>query len=144
MVTRQDTDRVRIVIQDPLDAAAYSIPAFCMEVRPEAPLGRAQVPLASVGVPSGWASAVAQRTGGSGSSPSGSLPLAGQKLFPPPRASLLASMVTLATIAFSSREDPANPIVSTEARVATTNSLPLAPHPCRIPRRHWSRRVRPG
>jgi len=41
VVTRQDTDGVRIIIQDPLDAAAYSIPASCMEVPLEAPLGRA-------------------------------------------------------------------------------------------------------
>jgi len=51
VVTRHDTERVRIVIKDPLDAAAYSIPASCMAVPSEAPLGRAQVPLASVGVP---------------------------------------------------------------------------------------------
>jgi len=50
VVTRRDTDGVRIIIQDPFDAAAYSIPASCMAVPPEAPLGRAQVPLASVGV----------------------------------------------------------------------------------------------
>jgi len=127
VVTRQDTDRVRIVIQDPLDAAAYSIPAFCMEVRPEAPLGRAQVPLASVGVPSGWASAVAQRTGGSGCSPLSGLLLPGHQLFPPPRASPLASPVTLATTAPLSRADPATPVVRSVARVATANRLPLAP-----------------
>jgi len=69
VVTLHDTDGVRIVIQDHLDSAAYSIPASCMAVPAEAPLGRAQVPLASVGVPSGWVSAVAQRTGGSGSCP---------------------------------------------------------------------------
>jgi len=126
LVTRHDTDEVRIVIQDPLDAAAYSIPASCMEVPEEAPLGRAQVPLESVGVPSGWASAVAQRTGGSGSSPLSGLPLPGHQLVPPARASLLASPVTLATTAPSSRADPANPVVSTVARVATANRLPLA------------------
>jgi len=87
VVTRHDTDGVRIVTQDPLDAAAYSIPASCMAVPPEAPLGRAQVPLASVGVPSGWASAVAQRTSGCGSSPLGGLPLPGHQLVPPPGAS---------------------------------------------------------
>ena len=59
VVTRHDTDGARIVIQDPLDAAAYSIPASSMAVPAEPPLGRAQVPLASVGVPSGRASAVA-------------------------------------------------------------------------------------
>jgi len=37
---------------------------------------------------------VAQRTGGSGSSPLGGLPLLGHQLVPPPRASLLASPVT--------------------------------------------------
>ena len=72
-MTRQDADGVRIVIQNPLDAAAYSMPASCMAVPPEAPQGRAQVPLASFGIPSGWASAVAQRTDGSGSSPLGCL-----------------------------------------------------------------------
>jgi len=118
---------VRIVIQDPLDAAAYSIPASYIAVPVEPPLGRAQVPLASVGVPSGWASAVAQRTGGSGSLPLGGLPLPGHHLMPPPRASLLASPVTLATTAPSSRTDPATPVVSTVARVATANRLPLAP-----------------
>jgi len=119
--------RVRIVIQDPLDAAAYSIPASCMAVPPEAPLGRAQVPIASVRVPSAWAFAVVQRTGGSGSSPLGGLPLPGHELVPPPRASLLASPVTLATTAPSSRADPATAVVSTVARVATANRLPLAP-----------------
>ena len=127
VVTRHDTDGVRMVIQDPLDAAAYSIPASCMAVPPEAPRRRAQVPLASVGVPSGWASAVAQRTGGSGSSPLAGLPLPGHQLVPPPRASLLASPVTLATTAPSSRADPATPVVSTVARVATANRLPLPP-----------------
>jgi len=127
VVTRNDTDGVRIVIQDPLDAAAYSISASRMAVPPEAPLCRAQAPLASVGVPSGWASAVAQRTGGSGSSPYGGLPLPGHQLVPPPRASLLANPVTLATTAPSSRADPATPVVSTVARVATANRLPLAP-----------------
>jgi len=112
VVTRHDTDGVRIVIQDPLDAAAYSIPASCMAVPAQPPLGLAQVPLASVGVPSGWASAVAQRTGGSGSSPLGGLPLPGHQLMPPPRASLLASPVTLATTAPSSRTDSATPVVS--------------------------------
>jgi len=46
---------------------------------------------------------------------------------PPPRASLLASPVTLATTAPSSRTDPATLVVSTVARVATANRLPLAP-----------------
>jgi len=127
VVTRHDTDGVRIVIQDPLDAAAYSSPASCMAVPAEAPLGLAQVPLASVGVPSGWASAVAQRTGGSGSSPSGGLPLPGHQLVPPPRASPLAGPVTLVTTAPSSRADPAIPVVSTVALVATANRFPLAP-----------------
>jgi len=127
VLTRHGTDGVRIVIQDPLDDAAYSIPASCMAVPPEAPLGRAQVPLASVGVPSGWASAVAQRTGGSGSSPLGGLPLPGHQLAPPPRASLLASPVTLATTAPSSRADPATTVLSTVARVATANRLPFPP-----------------
>jgi len=127
VVTRHDTDGVRIVIQDPLGAAAYSIPASCMAVPPKAPLGRAQGPLASVGVPSGLASAVAQRTGGSGSSPMDVLPLPGHQLVPPPRAHFLASPVALATIAPSSRADPANPVVSTVAGVATANRLPLAP-----------------
>jgi len=127
VVTRHGTDEVRIVIQDPLDAAACSIPASCMAVPPEAPLGRAQVPLASFGVPSGWASAVAQRTGGSGSSPLGVLPLPGHGLVPPPRAFPLASPVTLETTAPSSRADLATTVVSTVARVATANRLPLAP-----------------
>jgi len=127
MVTRHGTDRVRIVTQDPLDAAAHSIPASCMAIAPEAPLGRAQVPLASVGVPSEWASGVAQRTGGSGSSPLGGLPLPGHQLVPPPRTSHLASPVTLVTTALSSRADPATPVVSTVARVATANCLPLPP-----------------
>ena len=35
VVTRHNTDGVRIVIQDPLDAAAYSIPASCMAVPAE-------------------------------------------------------------------------------------------------------------
>jgi len=118
VVTRHGTDVVRIVMQDPLDAAAYSIPASCVAVPPEARLGRAQVPLASVGVPSGWASAVAQRTGGSGSLRLGGLPLPGHQLVPPPRASPLASPVTLATTAPSSRADPTTPVVSTVARVA--------------------------
>jgi len=83
VVTRHGTDGVRIVIQDPLDAAVYSIPASCMAVPPKAPLGRAQAPLASVGVPSGWAFAVAQRTGGSGSSPFGGPPIPGHQLVPP-------------------------------------------------------------
>jgi len=59
VVTRHDADGVRIVIQDPLDATEYPVPASCMAVPPEAPLGGAQVPLAFVGIPSGWASAVA-------------------------------------------------------------------------------------
>jgi len=127
VVTRHDADGVRIVIQDPLDAAAYSIPASCMAVPVEAPLGSAQVPLASVGVPSGWASAVAQRTGGSGSSPLDGLPLPGHELVPPPRASLLASPVTWAMTAPSCRADPATTVVSTVARAATANRLPLPP-----------------
>jgi len=127
VVTRHDTDGVRIVIQDPLEAAAYSIPASCMEVLPKAPLDHAQVPLASVGVPSGWASAVAQQTGGSGFSPMGGLPLPGHQLVPPPRASLLASPVALTTTAPSSRRDPATPVVTSVARAATANRLPLAP-----------------
>jgi len=127
VVTRHGTDGVRIVIQDPLDAAAYWIPASCMAVSPEAPLGRSQDPLASVGVPSGWASAVAQRTGGSGSSPFGGLPLPNHQLVPPPRASLLASPLTLATKAPSSRVDPATPVVSTLARVTTAIRLPSVP-----------------
>jgi len=126
-VTRQDADGVRIVIQNPLDAAAYSIPASCMAVPPEAPRGRAQVPLASFGIPSGWASAVAQRTDGSGSSPLGCLPLPGHQLVPPPRASLVASRVIFVTTAPSSRADPATPVVSAVARVATANRFPLAP-----------------
>jgi len=46
VVTRRDANGVRIVIQDPLDAAAYSIPASCTAVPANATLGRAQVPLA--------------------------------------------------------------------------------------------------
>jgi len=118
---------VRFVIQDPLNAAAYLIPAVFMAAPAEAPLGRAQIPLASVGVPSGWASAVAQRTGGSGCWPLGGLPLPGHELVPPPRAFLLTSPMTLATTVPSSRADPATPVVSTVARVATANRLPLAP-----------------
>jgi len=71
VVTRHGTDGVRIVIQDPPVAAAYAIPASCIAFPLEAPLGRAQVAFASVGVTSGLASAEAQRTGGSGSSPFG-------------------------------------------------------------------------
>jgi len=52
VVIWQDTDGVRIVFQDPLDAAASSIPASCMAVPPEVRLGRVHIPLASVGVPS--------------------------------------------------------------------------------------------
>jgi len=52
VVTRHDPDGVRIGIQDPLDTAAYSIPASCMAVPAKAPPARAQVPPASVGVPS--------------------------------------------------------------------------------------------
>jgi len=98
-----------------------------MSVPPEAPLCRAQVPLASVGIPSGWASAVAQRTGGSGSSPLRDLPLPGHQLVPPLRASLVASPVTLMPTAPSSWADPATPVVSTVARAATANRLLLAP-----------------
>jgi len=127
VVTRHDADGVRIVRQDPLDAATYLIPACCTAAPPEAPLSRAQVPLASVGFPSGWASTVAQRTGGSGSSPLGGLPLPIHQLVPPLRASLFASLVNLATTAPSSRADPVTPVVSTVARVATANRLPLAP-----------------
>jgi len=116
---------VRIVIQDPLDDAAYSIPAYCMAAPPEALLGPAQVLLASVEIPSGWASAVAQRAGGSGSSPLGGLPIAGHQLVPPPRASLAASPVTVITTVPSSRKDPATPVVSTVARVATATRFPL-------------------
>jgi len=127
VVTRHDPDGVRIVFQQPLIAAASSSPASCMAVPPEAPLGHAQVPLASVEVPSGWVSAVAQRSGGSGSSLSGSLPLPSHQLVPPPRASRLASRVTLETTAPSSWADLASPVVSTVARVATANRLALAP-----------------
>jgi len=127
VVTRNNTEGVRFVIQDPLDAAAYSILASCMAVPPEAPLGRAQSPRASVGVPSGCASAVAQRTGGSGSSPFGGLPLPGHQLVPPPRASCLTSPVTLVTTAPSSLADPATPVVNTVARGATANRLPSLP-----------------
>jgi len=127
VVTRQDADGVHIVIQDPLNAAAYSIPASCMAAPPEAPLGRAHVLLASVGIPSGWAFAVEQRTGGSSSSPLDGLPLSGHQLVPPPRASLFASPVTLATTARSSRAVPATPVVSTVALVASANSLPFPP-----------------
>jgi len=49
VMTRQDTDGVRTVIQDPLEAAAYSMPASFMEVAPEAPLSRARVRLAFLG-----------------------------------------------------------------------------------------------
>jgi len=127
VVTGHGTDGVRFVIQDALDVAAYSIPASCMVVPPEAPLGRLQVPLASFAVPSGFPSAVAQRTGDSGSSPTGGLPLQGQQLVRPPRASPLASPVAWATTALSSRAHPAAPVVITVARVATANRLPLAP-----------------
>jgi len=41
VVTGHDTEGVRIIIQDPLDAAAYSIPASFLAVPAEAPLGRA-------------------------------------------------------------------------------------------------------
>jgi len=98
-----------------------------MSVTPEAPLVLAQIPLAPVGIPSGWASAEAQRTGGSGSSPFGDLPLPGPELVLPPRASPIVSPVTLATTASSSRADPATPVMSTVARAATASRLPLAP-----------------
>jgi len=127
VVTRQDADGVRIFIQDPLKAAKFSIPASCMAPPPEAPLGRAQVPIASVGIPSGWASAVAQRTGPSGSSPLGGLSLSCHQLVPPPRVSLVASPVTFATKAPSSRADHVTTVVSTAAGVATANSLPVPP-----------------
>jgi len=98
-----------------------------MAAPPEAPVGRAQGPFASAGIPSGCASAVAQRTGGSGSSPLGGLPLSGHDLVPPPRASLVASPVTLASTAPSSLAGPATAVLNSVARVATANRLPLAP-----------------
>jgi len=117
---------VRIVIQGPLDAAAYLIPASCMAVPAEAPLGRAQVPLASVRGPVG----VGVRRGaanrsfwlfalGRSASPGSSV----GALSP---CFLLASPVTLATTAPSSLADPATPVVSTVTRVGTANRLPLA------------------
>jgi len=127
VVTRHGTDGVRIVIQDSLDAAACSVPASCMAVRPQVSLGRAQVPLASVGVQSEWASAMAQRSCVSGSSPWSGLPLPVHQLVPPSRASPVARPVTLATTAPSSRADPAPPVVSTVARVSTANRLLFAP-----------------
>jgi len=98
-----------------------------MVAPPEEPLGRAPVPTGSVGVLSGWASAVGLRAGGSGSSSSGGLPLPGHQLVLPPRASLVTSSVTLATTAASSGADPATSVVSTVARVATDNRLLLPP-----------------
>ena len=126
-VTQQDADGVHVLIQDPLEAAACSIPPACMAAPPEARVGRAQVPISFVGIPSWWASAMAQRTGGYGSSLLGGLPLPGHQHVPPPRASLVASPVILATTAPSSRADPATLVVSTVARVATANCLPLPP-----------------
>ena len=128
VVTRQDAYGVRIVIQHPLDATAHLILASCMTSPSEEPIGPAQVPIASVGIPSGCASAVAQRTGGSGPSLLAGLPLPDHhRLVPPPRAYLVPSRVTLATTALSFRADPVAPVVSTVARVATANHLPLAP-----------------
>ena len=127
VVSRQDADGVGIFIQDPLEAAKFSIPASCTSPPPEARPGREQVPIASVGNPSGWASAVAQRTGTSGSSPLGGPPLSGHQLGLPPRASLVASRVTLVTTAPSTRADHVTPVVSTAAGVATANRLPMPP-----------------
>jgi len=62
VATRQDADGVRIAIQDPLDSTAYPIPPSFLEALSEAPLGQSPEPLASVGTPSGWGSAVAPRT----------------------------------------------------------------------------------
>jgi len=126
VVTRHDADGARIVIQDPLDAASCSMLASCTAAPSEAPLGRAQVTLASVGIPYGWASAVAQRTSGSGCLPLGGLSFLGHQLVPHLRVSLFASPVTLATTAPSSRADPATPVASTVARAVTANRLPLA------------------
>ena len=127
VMTQHGTGGVHIVIQDPLDAAAHSMPASCMEDPPDAHLGRVQSSLASVGVPSGWASAVAQRTGGSGSSSLGGLPLPVHELVRPPRAFFLASPVTLTTTSPSSQADPTTPVVSTVAQVAPASHFPLPP-----------------
>ena len=125
VVTGKDADGVRIVIVDPLKAAACSVPAACMAAPPEKRLGPSNVPIASFGIPSDWASAVARRTGGSGSSTSGGLPLPLHQRFPPPRASLVDFPVPLATTAPSSGAGPATPVVRTVAIVATANCFPL-------------------
>jgi len=127
VLTRKYADGARIVIHNLLEAAACSIPEAGMGAPPEEPLRRAQVPIASVGIPSGWASAVAQLTGRSDFSPSGCLPLPGHQLFRPPRAALFARPGTLATTAPSSGAGPVTRAVSTVARIGTANRLPLAP-----------------
>jgi len=134
MMTRQDADGVRVVLQDPLDAAAYSILPSYTAAPLERPLGWDQEPIAFVGIPSRWASAVAQQTGVSGSSPLRGPPFPGHQLVPPPRASLVASPVALWTTAPSSRADPVPPKVNTVDRVATANRFPLArPVPDSLP-----------
>jgi len=62
VATRQDADGVRIVIQDPLEATAFSLSAVRIAAPPQEPLGPAQVPSLTPGISSGWESAVAQRT----------------------------------------------------------------------------------
>jgi len=61
VVTRPDANGVRIGIQDPLEDAACSIPAVGTHAPQEEPRTWAQVPIPSVGIPSGWASAVSRR-----------------------------------------------------------------------------------
>jgi len=70
---------------------------------------------------------VAERTGGCGASPLGRPPLRSHQLVSSPRASLVASAVTLAMTAPSSRADLVNLEVSTVAQVAPANRLPLEP-----------------
>lgn len=127
VVTRPDANGVRIGIQDPLEDAAFSMPAVGMDATQEEPRTWAQVPTPSVGIPSAWASAVPRRTGGSCSSSLCGLPLLGHQRVPPHSSFLAASPVTLAMSApiFGAGRD--TPGVSAVARVATANRVPLPP-----------------
>jgi len=122
----QDAYGFRIVTQDPIEAAAWSIPAACMAAPPKEPLGREDVPMTLVGKTSHRGSTVAQRACGSGSSLYGGLPDPGHQRFSSPRASPVASPVTSATTALSSGAGHATPVVGTVATVTTENRFPLA------------------
>lgn len=73
---------------------------------------------------------MAQRTGGSASSPLGGLPHSGHHPAPTYRAFLVAISVTLSTTAPSSRAHSGTVVVRNVAWVATTNRLPL---PSQVP-----------